>query len=751
MAEKRNKEDSIIIQDFSEEMKNSYRDYAVSVIIARALPDVRDGLKPVQRRILYAMDELGLAPDKPHRKSARIVGDTMGKYHPHGDSSIYDALVHMSEDFTLSVPLVDGHGNFGSIDGDSAAAMRYTEARLSKGAMMLLEGLDKNLVEFIPNFDESEKEPVILPARIPVLLMNGTTGIAVGMATNIPPHNPAEVLDGTMALLDNPELTVRELMEYIPGPDFPTGGTIVNKSELENIYESGEGKIRVRGKVTTEKGEYGRTNIVVTEIPFTASGSKTRLVESIVALMKDRVFDEIYDVRDESSKEGIRIVIEVKKGRDVDNLLAGLYKKTGLEDTYSVNMLAVKDQQPIVFNLKSILQEFISFQKEMYTKEFTHLLEKALARQEVVEGLIRATDLIDLIIEVLRGSQSVRQAKNCLIHGDTTDIKFKSAASEKEAKKFDFTEVQADAILAMPLSRLIGLELLKLTEEAAELAKNIKRYRTILSKEKELLKEIRKALEEYRKVLAGDRKTELIDEENQVYVEEVKIEDLYVFIDRFGYTKVLDEGAYQKVTDEQKAEYPQIFSMKNTDKLCLFTAQGNMYQVKGMMIPRCRLKDKGTLLHNLSKVGREEIIAYIPFEKLFESMVFFATAKGFVKLVSGVEFDTNRSMVAATRLEDGDELRGLSVLSAAEVLSHKLRVLMVTKKKQSLGFLLDEVSEMKKTGRGVKGISLESGDEVLGAVAVMPTVKTIVVDGDTYDATKIRLKSRAGKPSKTKW
>ncbi len=751
MAEKRNKEDSIIIQDFSEEMKNSYRDYAVSVIIARALPDVRDGLKPVQRRILYAMDELGLAPDKPHRKSARIVGDTMGKYHPHGDSSIYDALVHMSEDFTLSVPLVDGHGNFGSIDGDSAAAMRYTEARLSKGAMMLLEGLDKNLVEFIPNFDESEKEPVILPARIPVLLMNGTTGIAVGMATNIPPHNPAEVLDGTMALLDNPELTVRELMEYIPGPDFPTGGTIVNKSELENIYESGEGKIRVRGKVTTEKGEYGRTNIVVTEIPFTASGSKTRLVESIVALMKDRVFDEIYDVRDESSKEGIRIVIEVKKGRDVDNLLAGLYKKTGLEDTYSVNMLAVKDQQPIVFNLKSILQEFISFQKEMYTKEFTHLLEKALARQEVVEGLIRATDLIDLIIEVLRGSQSVRQAKNCLIHGDTTDIRFKSAASEKEAKKFDFTEVQADAILAMPLSRLIGLELLKLTEEAAELAKNIKRYRTILSKEKELLKEIRKALEEYRKVLAGDRKTELIDEENQVYVEEVKIEDLYVFIDRFGYTKVLDEGAYQKVTDEQKAEYPQIFSMKNTDKLCLFTAQGNMYQVKGMMIPRCRLKDKGTLLHNLSKVGREEIIAYIPFEKLFESMVFFATAKGFVKLVSGVEFDTNRSMVAATRLEDGDELRGLSVLSAAEVLSHKLRVLMVTKKKQSLGFLLDEVSEMKKTGRGVKGISLESGDEVLGAVAVMPTVKTIVVDGDTYDATKIRLKSRAGKPSKTKW
>ena len=349
-------EENIIQLDFSEEMKTSYRDYAMSVIVARALPDVRDGLKPVQRRILYAMKELGLSPDKPHRKSARIVGDTMGKYHPHGDSSIYDALVHMTEDYSLNAPLVDGHGNFGSIDGDGAAAMRYTEARLSKPGMMLLDNLDKGLVDFLPNFDDSEKEPAVLPATLPNLLINGTTGIAVGMATNIPPHNPTEVIDAVIAYMDRPGISIDKLMDYIPAPDFPTGGIIINASDMRDIYEKGEGKIRLRARTEIEKGDAGRTNIVITEIPYTISGNKLKLVESLAALAKDKVFDEIYDVRDESSKEGIRIVVEVKKGRDIDNLLNGLYKKSQMEDTYGVNLLAIRPTengtgQPKVFNL----------------------------------------------------------------------------------------------------------------------------------------------------------------------------------------------------------------------------------------------------------------------------------------------------------------------------------------------------------------------------------------------------------------
>ena len=412
-------QENVIQLDFAEEMKNSYRDYAMSVIVDRALPDVRDGLKPVQRRILYAMKELGLSPDKPHRKSARIVGDTMGKYHPHGDSSIYDALVHMTEEYSLNAPLVDGHGNFGSIDGDGAAAMRYTEARLSTAAMTMLDNLEKGLVDFMPNFDDSEKEPVVLPAMLPNLLINGTTGIAVGMATNIPPHNPGEVIDAVIAYMDRPGISIDKLMDYVPAPDFPTGGTIVNASQMRDIYERGEGRIRLRAKTEIEKGENGRKNIIITEIPYTISGNKAKLVETLVNLAREKVFDEIYDVRDESSKEGIRIVVEVKKDRDINNLLNGLYKKTQMEDTYGVNLLAIKPEsdgtsQPKVFNLKSMIEEFVLFQEDLYTKEYQFLLAKAKKRLEIVEGLMKATDVIDLIIEILRGSSSVKQAKQCL-------------------------------------------------------------------------------------------------------------------------------------------------------------------------------------------------------------------------------------------------------------------------------------------------------------------------------------------------
>ncbi len=742
-------EENIIIQDFSEEMKNSYRDYSVSVIISRALPDVRDGLKPVQRRILYAMHELGLLPDRQHRKSARIVGDTMGKYHPHGDSSIYDALVRMAEEWSLSVPLVDGHGNFGSIDGDSAAAMRYTEARLSKGAMELLTGLDRGLVDFVPNFDESEKEPAILPAKLPFLLINGTTGIAVGMATNIPPHNAGEIIRGAIALLTKPELTNKELMEYIPGPDFPTGGIVTNASELSSIYETGEGRLRVRARYEIEAGENGKSNIVITEIPFTSSGNKTRLVESIVNLMKDRVFDEIADVRDESSSD-IRIVIEVKKGRNVENLLNGLFKKTPLEDTYSVNMLAVKERQPEIFSLKGILTEFIVFEEGIYTAEYDHFLKKAAIRAEIVDGLIKAVDVIDLIIEVLRGSENIRQARECLISGKTDGIKFKSKESEKEAEEFNFTEAQAEAVLAMPLSRLIGLEVLRLTEEAETLKKNIEEYKKILSSKEELHRVIKKELKRSLVTFDAPRRTELLDEEKQVYVEEMKEEDVYVLIDRFGYAKMVDVQSFTKANEETLNDYVHKVFMKNTDKLCIFTSNGNLHTIKARDIPKVRLRDKGTLVHNLSKVGKEDIILYTSFSALFESMIFFATKKGYVKLVSGVEFETNRSLLLATKLEDGDELIGVSLLAASEILSHMLRVYLITAKKNGLCYSLDEVVEMKKGGRGVKGITLAQGDEVRYSAAVMPEIKEMEFGGEVYNLGKLKVRKRAAKAEKIK-
>lgn len=743
-------EDQSIIQlDFSEEMRTSFRDYAVSVIISRALPDIRDGLKPVQRRILYAMNELGLAPDKPHRKSARIVGDTMGKYHPHGDSSIYDALVHMTENFSLSVPLVDGHGNFGSIDGDSAAAMRYTEARLSKGAMTMLDNLDKGLVPFGPNFDESEKEPLVLPATLPNLLLNGTTGIAVGMATNIPPHNPSEVIDGIIAYMDDPYISTYELMQYIKGPDFPTGAMITNADDIRAIYETGEGRLKLRAKTEIEDSDYGRKNIVITEIPYTVAGSKQKLLESLVALTKDKVFDEIYDVRDESSKEGIRVVVEVKKDRNVENLLNGLYKKTAMEDTYSVNFLAVKDKQPITFTLKGMIEEFVHFQEELYTKEYEHLLKKATDRLEIVQGLIKATDVIDLIIEILRGSKSVKQAKECLIYGNTDEITFKSKQSEKQACTLNFTERQAEAILAMPLSRLVGLELLKLHQEGDSLTENIAEYNDILGNVKKLHKVIKNRLKAYKKQFGFPRKTELCNTTAANYVEVIKEEEIYVLVDRFGYTKSTDAASYSRITPETLQEFTHIVAMKNTDKLCIFTNKGNLYQVKAMNIPKGKAKDKGTLIQNLCKMDNsEDALLFIGFEELFNSQLLFVTKKGFVKQVSGIEFETNRSMVTASKLDEGDALVAVCQITMEDSLSGDRKVILITKKGLSLGFRLEEVNEYKKTSRGVKGIALAKEDEVSFAALVSPDQETMTFDGNNYNVKKIKLRKRADKPQK---
>ena len=747
-------EENIIQLDFSEEMKTSYRDYAMSVIVARALPDVRDGLKPVQRRILYAMKELGLSPDKPHRKSARIVGDTMGKYHPHGDSSIYDALVHMTEDYSLNAPLVDGHGNFGSIDGDGAAAMRYTEARLSKPGMMLLDNLDKGLVDFLPNFDDSEKEPAVLPATLPNLLINGTTGIAVGMATNIPPHNPTEVIDAVIAYMDRPGISIDKLMDYIPAPDFPTGGIIINASDMRDIYEKGEGKIRLRARTEIEKGDAGRTNIVITEIPYTISGNKLKLVESLAALAKDKVFDEIYDVRDESSKEGIRIVVEVKKGRDIDNLLNGLYKKSQMEDTYGVNLLAIRPTengtgQPKVFNLKSLIEEFVLFQEDLYTREYQFLLEKAKKRLEIVEGLMKATDVIDLIIEILRGSSSVKQAKACLIEGITEGIKFKSKASEKEAATLSFTENQADAILAMQLSKLIGLEILKLHEENDTLIANIAEYEKVLSNSKELYKVIKGRLREFKKIFNSPRRTSLMDTVAKAYVEKVVIEDLHVCFDRFGYTKAIDAAAFGRASEETKKDFSFVLKIKNTDKLCIFTDKGNMHQVKMEKVPRCKMKDKGTLIHSLCKMENdEEGLLYVSFEELFESILLFVTKNGYIKLVSGAEFETGRQMIAATKLDADDEVVGVIMLSASDVLTGTKKVILLTKDGLSLGFPLSEVSELKKTSRGVKGITLEKEDTVVFATVVHPAAETFEYEGKTLNARRVRNRKRAAKGQK---
>ncbi|MDD6102172.1 MAG: DNA topoisomerase 4 subunit A [Clostridiales bacterium] len=736
-----NFEETIIQRDFVEEMRTSYRDYALSVIIARALPDVRDGLKPVQRRVLYAMTELGLEPGKPHRKCARIVGDTMGKYHPHGDSSIYDALVHMSEDYSLAIPLIDGHGNFGSIDGDSAAAMRYTEARLSEGAMTLLDHLEKGLVEFDPNFDESEKEPRVLPAMLPNLLINGTTGIAVGMATNIPPHNPGEVINGVIAYMDNPDITLDELMIHIPGPDFPTGGIITNADELRNLYETGEGKIRVRARTEIENGDSGRKNIIITEIPYTVAGNKTRLVENLVNLMKDRVFEEIYDVRDESSKEGIRVVVEVKKDRDAANLLNGLFKKSALEDTYGACFLAVKDKQPMQFGLKSLIAEFVQFQEELYTKEFEYLIDKAEKRLEIVQGLIKAVDVIDAIIEVLRGSSNIKQAKECLINGVIDNIQFKTETAKAIASTFCFTDKQSDAILAMQLSKLVGLEILKLHEEEDKILKDIKYYKRVLGSRKELYKVIKEKLMEFKVKFATDRKTTIMVSDTTDYIQEERIEELVVLTNKFGYVKAVDTATYQRANEETLAEFVHVINVKSNDKICVFTDAGNMYQLKVSSLPKSKMKDKGQLLQTILKMNDEQIVYMTGYEAMFESLLLFTTKSGLVKCVSGIEFETNRTVVAATKLAEGDKVATILPLTAAEATSDRSRVTLLSKKNNVLTFNLLEIPELKKTGKGVKGMDMTKGDEITHTFIHTIKEETLVAD-DRVLCLKNRLRKR---------
>lgn len=705
-------EDSRIIKtEYSEEMQKSFIDYAMSVIIARALPDVRDGLKPVQRRTLYDMYELGIRYDRPYRKSARIVGDTMGKYHPHGDSSIYDSLVVMTQDFKKGMPLIDGHGNFGNIEGDGAAAMRYTEARLQKVTQeAFLADLDKDVVDFMPNFDETEKEPTVLPVKLPNFLINGSEGIAVGMTTSTPPHNLCEVVDATKAYMLDENISTRELMRYIKGPDFPTGGIVTNKDELLSIYETGTGKIKIRGKVEFEKTKGGKTNVVITEIPYPMIGMNiAKFLQDVAALSETKKTQDIVDLSNQSSKEGIRIVIELRKDADPENFVNLLYKKTRLEDTFGVNMLAICDGRPETMGLKSILKANVDFQFQVATRKYTNLLAHEMERKEVQEGLIKACNVIDLIIEILRGSKDRAMAKACLTEGKTDGIKFKSKESKIMAAQLMFTEKQANAILDMRLYKLIGLEIEALINEHEETMANIYRYEDILERRDSMAQVIMNELDGFKKEYGRKRRTAIENAEEAVYKEkEIEETNVIFLMDRFGYAKTVDVATYERNKEAADTENRFVFVCKNTGKVCLFTDAGQLHTIKVMDLPFGKFRDKGIPIDNVSNYNSEkENIVYITSQsELNLRQVVFVTEQSMMKLVDGGEFDVSKRTVAATKLGEGDKV--VSVMSVLE----QRNIILQTKEGFFLRFPIEEIPEKKKGAVGVRGMKLGAKDKV---------------------------------------
>lgn len=743
-----NVQDNIIRTEYSEIMQKSYIDYAMSVIVARALPDVRDGLKPVQRRTLYDMYELGIRYDRPYRKCARIVGDTMGKYHPHGDSSIYESLVVMAQEFKKGQTLVDGHGNFGSIEGDGAAAMRYTEARLEKITQeVYLADLDKNVVDFVPNFDETEKEPAVLPVKVPNLLLNGADGIAVGMATSIPPHNLNEVIDGVVAYMKDNTITTKDLMKYIKGPDFPTGGIVVNKDDLPSIYESGSGKIKIRGKVEVEKGKAGRTLLVITEIPYTMVGANIgKFLNDVATLVETKKTTDIVDISNQSSKEGIRIVLELKKGADVENLTNMLYKKTRLEDTFGVNILAVADGRPEILSLKQVIEYHVDFQFEVATRKYQTLLAKEREKQEIQEGLIKACDVIDLIIEILRGSKNREQVKNCLVSGMTEGIRFKTKTSERQAKKLQFTERQAAAILDMRLYKLIGLEVEALMAEHETTLKNIARYEDILNNYDSMAAVIIDELKAVKKEFGKKRLTAIENAAEAVY-EEKKIEEMEVvfLMDRFGYARTIDKTAYERNKETADSENKYIFSCLNTDKVCVFTDSGRMHTIKVLDLPFGKFRDKGTPIDNVSNFdsSAEQMVFVSSLSGIKESMLFFATKTGMLKQVAGTEFDVSKRTIAATKLAEGDRLILVQIADPMEY------VVLQTKNGLFLRFMKEEVPDKKKTAIGVRGIRLTEDDQVEHAYLLESrTEYTVTYKEKNVTLNRLKLAKRDTKGTK---
>lgn len=746
----------IIRAEFSEVMQKSYIDYAMSVICARALPDIRDGLKPVQRRVLYAMDELNLRYDRPHRKSARIVGDTMGKYHPHGDSSIYESLVVMEQDFKKGMPLVDGHGNFGSIEGDGAAAMRYTEARLKKFTQeVYLADLDKNVVDFTANFDETEKEPEVLPVRVPNLLINGAEGIAVGMTTSIPPHNLGEVVDAMTAYLDDESVDNDQLLTFIQGPDFPTGGLVVNKKDLKNIYSQGCGKLKLRGKVVFEPGKKRgeKDKLVITEIPYTMIGANIgKFLSDIVGLIESKKTTDIADISNESSKEGIRIVLELKKGTDVERLKNLLYKKTKLEDTFGVNMLAIVDGRPETLSLRDIIAHHTDFHYGLVKRKYKTLLNKLYDQREVKEGLIKACDMIDLIIEILRGSKNLKEAKACLTKGEAGNIRFKSSESMIEACKLSFTEKQAEAILDLRLGKLIGLEILALREEYDEIVSKIAEYEDILNNPDSMRNVIKKDLAHIKKEYQKKRRTAIEDGAEAVYEEEpVKEEQVYFVMDRFGYAKTLDKATYQRNQENVRKDYKYMVPCMNTDKICIFTDTGVLHQIKVLDIPAGKYKDKGTPIDNLGNYDSadEAIIAVLAAQDMVHASLLFATEQGMLKIVSGSEFQVTKRTVSATKLSDGDALLSVKPLKTEGGTAAPDMVILETKEGIFLRFSLEEVPEKKKGAVGVRGIKL-SKDDILLHIYLMESddITSIDYKGKRLDFNKLKLARRDTKGSK---
>ena len=704
----------MIHSEYSEIMQKSYIDYAMSVIVQRALPDVRDGLKPVQRRTLYDMYELGIRANGPYRKSARIVGDTMGKYHPHGDASIYDALVVMAQDFKKELPMVDGHGNFGSIEGDGAAAMRYTEARLAKVTQeVFLSDLDKDVVDFVPNFDETEKEPSVLPVRIPNILINGAEGIAVGMATSIPTHNPGEVIDLVIAYMKNSDMSTKQAMKYVKGPDFPTGGIVTNKDELEEIYSTGQGKIKLRGRVETEPGKAGHTKVVVTEIPYTMIGAGIgKFLGDVAALQENHLTNDISDISNQSSKEGIRIVIDLKKGADVENFINLLYKKTKLEDTFGVNMLCVCDGRPETLGLVPIIRHHVDFQYELATRKYTTLLGKEREKKEIQEGLIKACDCIDLIIEILRGSKDRAMAEACLVEGKTSGIKFKTKTSEKAAKTLLFTKKQADAILDMRLYRLIGLEIQALREEYDKTMANIANYTDILENRESMTKVIIADLKQLKKEYSVPRKTTIDNVEEAVIVEKpIEEMDMVVLIDRFGYARGIDMPTYERNKEAADSESKRVIFCKNTDKLIIFTDTGNADTLKVLDLPLGKFRDKGEPVDNVSNFdGSKENAVFVgTLSEILGKEMYFVTKRGIIKKVNGDEFESNRKTIAATKFRDDDSLVAVGVLGPDDV------VTLRTEKKHKAQISAADFPLMHKNSVGNIGIRLKKGDSVIEA------------------------------------
>jgi len=739
--------EKIISAEYSDEMQQSFINYSMSVITSRAVPDIRDGLKPVQRRVLYAMNELGLNSDKPHRKSARIVGDAMGKYHPHGDSSIYDALVVLSQDFKKGMALVDGHGNFGSIEGDGAAAMRYTEARLKKFTQdVYLKDLDKNVVDFVPNFDETEKEPEVLPVRIPNFLLNGSEGIAVGMTTSCPPHNLSEIIDAMELLMDDPEVTTAELLTKLQGPDFPTGGLVINAPDLPGIYETGRGKIKIRGKAefipAKKRGE--RDRIEITEIPYTMIGAAIgKFLCDVAELAEKKVFPEITDISNQSGKDGIRIIIELRSGSDGERVLQGLYKKTKLEDTFGVNMLCISGGKPEVLGLKDILKENLKFQQEINTRKYRNLLGKEEERREVQEGLIRAVDIIDLIIEIIRGSKKLETAKNCLMTGATEGISFKSEQSKKDAEKLDFTERQATAILELQLRKLIGLEIQALQKEHRETLEKIRKYNRLLSSEKEMAKAIREDLEQIRSEYSLPRRTVITEKEEAVFEEKPEEEIPVVFsMNRFGYTRMYEIPLYEKNREAIEEDSRVLLFCRNTSRLCLFTDTGNCHFLKMKDIPMCKMKDKGVPIDNISNYesASENILKIDTCENLKDKTLLFVTSHAMIKRVETSEFESVKKTIQATRLADGDLLVHVDEILGSETV-------LVSADRLVLRFKNDDISLLKKTSVGVRGMKIGESDRIEKVYDLDPHVKYLVKIGSKkVNLADVKLKKRDAKP-----